>query len=445
MTDTLLIRAWNTANPTPARKQVMWEKIEMAAQAAESNLGALETASASHTQISQQNFGKARPAPRRNLWWPVLAAAACAALALGALWNSRSKPTVSIPPEPSLPKLSVDWQRGNTGFECYSVLYVEQLENGNPWQKMELTTLPVYKPTIRQVPSIGGYHFQGGLNGAEMEALARQVAARFGCVVERIQHYPDEAEKQRFKEMGKDGYPLPYLAVAECGECYVRVQGDGSWQIYWQNGLPLPPEYKPSVGQGADPALAVRTQAYLQSSYGNKFPFANPAGALFGDYRHVFDEQQMPKGYARQWTYIFYDRQGDPKEQFLQYQFKTVQFSVQEDGRLWAIQFREASRAQPLGEYPILTPEEAEAQLLAGRFLTTAPEKVVAKNAVRKVELCYRTGGFEAQYMPWYRFYVELPDSASPTGLRAFGAYYVPAVRPEYLDKEAVPSQLRFN
>lgn len=118
---------------------------------------------------------------------------------------------------------------------------------------------------------------------------------------------------------------------------------------------------------------------------------------------------------------------------------------MQEDGRLWGIKFREDSRAQPLGEYPILTPEEAQAQLLAGHFLTTAPEKVVTKDSVRRVELCYRTGGFETLYMPWYRFYVELPNSASSTGLRTFGAYYVPAVRPEYLDKKAVPSQLRFN
>jgi hypothetical protein len=57
---------------------------------------------------------------------------------------------------------------------------------------------------------------------------------------------------------------------------------------------------------------------------------------------------------------------------------------------------------------------------------------------VAKVELVYRTGGTEQYFMPYYRFYVELPDMERENGLKTYGAYYVPAVEGEYISNMPV-------
>lgn len=43
------------------------------------------------------------------------------------------------------------------------------------------------------------------------------------------------------------------------------------------------------------------------------------------------------------------------------------------------------------------------------------------------MELIYRTGEHEECFMPYYRFYVELPEDERENGLKTYGAYYVPA------------------
>lgn len=86
-----------------------------------------------------------------------------------------------------------------------------------------------------------------------------------------------------------------------------------------------------------------------------------------------------------------------------------------------------------VGEYPIITAEEAKEFLRKGNYITTAPYEMPGEEFIGKVELVYRAGERERYYMPYYRFYVELPEAAMDDGLKAYGAYYVPAVESAYL------------
>ena len=49
------------------------------------------------------------------------------------------------------------------------------------------------------------------------------------------------------------------------------------------------------------------------------------------------------------------------------------------------------------------------------------------------MELVYRTSGHDTVFLPYYRFYVELPEMKREDGLKDYGAYYVPAVQSQYL------------
>lgn len=58
---------------------------------------------------------------------------------------------------------------------------------------------------------------------------------------------------------------------------------------------------------------------------------------------------------------------------------------------------------------------------------------------IAKAELVYRSGPLEEMLIPYYRFYVLLPEEElSGEGLKSYGAYYVPAIEDEYIENMPV-------
>ena len=92
----------------------------------------------------------------------------------------------------------------------------------------------------------------------------------------------------------------------------------------------------------------------------------------------------------------------------------------------------------------MITLEEAEKLLINGNYLTTVPYEMPGLAHIKKAELIYRSGAREEYFMPYYRFYVELPEESQENGLKTYGAYYVPAVSGEYIANMPVWDE-RFN
>ena len=86
-----------------------------------------------------------------------------------------------------------------------------------------------------------------------------------------------------------------------------------------------------------------------------------------------------------------------------------------------------------MGDYPVITAGEARELLAEGHYLTSVPYEMPGEEYIRRVELIYRTGTQEEVFMPYYRFYAQLPQEKREDGLNTYGAYYVPAVSGEYL------------
>lgn len=80
-----------------------------------------------------------------------------------------------------------------------------------------------------------------------------------------------------------------------------------------------------------------------------------------------------------------------------------------------------------------ITRKEAEELLARGNYITGCGYGLPGMEYVAGSELVYRTGLTEAYYLPYYRFYVELPQQGRPDGMKTFAAYYVPAVAAEYI------------
>ena len=57
------------------------------------------------------------------------------------------------------------------------------------------------------------------------------------------------------------------------------------------------------------------------------------------------------------------------------------------------------------------------------------------KEEIGRVDIVYRVGPYTVDYLPYYRFLVELPQEhfGHNNGTKTYGAYYVPAVNMAYL------------
>ena len=86
-----------------------------------------------------------------------------------------------------------------------------------------------------------------------------------------------------------------------------------------------------------------------------------------------------------------------------------------------------------IGDYPIITKESATKELISGNYFTTCPYSFTDETYIAKSELVYHTSEYESYFIPFYCFYVELPEEKMDNGLKTYGTYYVPAVEPSYI------------
>ena len=93
-----------------------------------------------------------------------------------------------------------------------------------------------------------------------------------------------------------------------------------------------------------------------------------------------------------------------------------------------------------MGDYPIIDVGKARELLLDGHYITNVPYELPGENYIAKAELVYRVGELETYYMPYYRFYVEVPEEEgiAGEGTKTYGAYYVPAVESTYISNMPV-------
>lgn len=108
-------------------------------------------------------------------------------------------------------------------------------------------------------------------------------------------------------------------------------------------------------------------------------------------------------------------------------------FYCDDEGKLFLARVFRPDLSQKVGDYPIITLEEAAGLLANGNYITSVPCRMPGTDLIAKAELVYRTGSLEPYFMPYYRFYVELPEMEAEDGLKTYGAYYVPAVEESYL------------
>lgn len=319
----------------------------------------------------------------------------------------------------TLPMLTLpDFATGGMGFEGYLAYDISELENGNPWDGQTVPErLPVYENLAYDLTDEPHFYDDKALQNGLQALMNNGVISR-----------TDDFEA----EMLPTSYGELLYALTAYGDNYTATaRRDGCIEIFFKEGVALPEGYV-FASEGIDRQQAQDSLDYLLQTYAERLGVYHAAPALRVD-RNIYG--------AMGYDYVVYAHYPDDTAGVVQgYAFTRAQFYPTEDGRLSGMRvwFRHAA-ATSLGDYPLISPEQAEGLLFAGHYATSVPYAIGADCDVSRVELVYRTETTEAIWLPYYRFYIDLTDVAelapeTTDGLRVYGAYYVPAVEPEYIE-----------
>ena len=307
---------------------------------------------------------------------------------------------------------------------------ISELVNTNPWDEaLGISSLPVYENVLSYDEN---YIVQGG-DFHKMREFLLEIAGSLGLEEESLtitDDVPDEETKQIITEkleMGGDtvpeGYFNPTKLTGEAEGLKIEVNQAMTATVSFEPAVFLPEEYH-FTHYAAYGELA-ETAEYLEKEYEDFIGMEHPVANIYGGGYNIYLQQSY-------WI-EFYDRAEDMVQRIINYNFNRTAFYCDDQGRLYLARSFRPDLSRMVGEYPIITAEEAKELLRKGNYITTAPYEMPGEEFIGKVELVYRAGERERYYMPYYRFYVELPEAAMDDGLKAYGAYYVPAVESAYL------------
>ncbi|RKI43284.1 hypothetical protein D7V86_00645 [bacterium D16-51] len=332
--------------------------------------------------------------------------------------------------EEKLPMLSVTENSSDgMGFEGFWAYDISELTNNNPWnEERQPSTLPVFKNRL----SYDNDFIVSGADFGKMRELLLEIAGRLGLDAASLEikdDAPDEAVKQEITEKMEgdvpEGYFNPTKLIAKADGMEIAVDQTMQAAVSFEPALKLPDRY--NFRYSASYEETVSGAEYLLRQYKDLLCMEDPQINIFyGDY------SKYETGYQQEYQISFYDAGKNNIEGIVNYNFRKAKFDCDDNGELFQVRLCQTDLSQKMGDYPVIKAEDAKKLLLEGHYITTVPYKIPGEKFVARAELVYRTGAREEYFMPYYCFYVELPEEERD-GIKTYGAYYVPAVEGKYL------------
>lgn len=316
-----------------------------------------------------------------------------------------------------LAKLDIDtgsFYETAMGFEGLMAYDVSELMDESPWNKdISIDTLPVFE----NVYDAEGSGIITNPDLTEMTAVLYEISTRFGLT-------PVEADFEYSMGMTDDGTEIPYAISYSENGITLATESDLTTTVTFKPALTIPDQYNNTYKASFKDVTEISD--YFKSAYQHLLNMDSPITHIgSGDYD--ISASQF-------FTIHYYEDSADFVTALLNNTFYNVQFYQNTENSLDLIRFYRTDLSNLIGYYPIITWQEAEQLLINGNYITTVPIDFPGKEYIKKTELIYRNGHMEDIYMPYYRILVELPSMyQEDTGLNTYGAYYVPAVKEEYL------------
>lgn len=379
--------------------------------------------------LSAGNISKSN----KPFYFKLFSAVACLAIILSVVsfWNGNKVTT-----DPNLPMLTLNTEfSSNMGYEGYMAYDISDLTNANPWnENVKLTHLPV----IRNKLVFNALQKAENPDYALMEELLKETAQSLGMKIEDIPITNDVPDEETQKEIidkltqadaeVPEGYFDISMLFMEDETYQIEVDTSYTVTVNFKTPVTLPSDY--NFTHYATKEDTYKVAEYLKKEYANliglKKPMINISG---GDY-NIYGDQSF--------SIAFFEKSSNPVQSILNYHFNTIAFYCDDEGALFLARKYYTDLSEVIGNYPIIDAEKALTLLKNGNYITTVPQGFERAEFVKKVELVYRTDATEKLFLPYYKFYVELPDMKLENGLNDYGTYYVPAVDEQYLENMPV-------
>lgn len=387
-------------------------------------------------EIQKEGFMQSLFTIRRKWKWTAAAAAACLVLAVFAgsrIFPQRASDTEQTVQKEKLPMLSITENTSDgMGFEGYWAYDISELVNNNPWNEAaQLSALPVYRNQL----TYKGSFVVSGADFGKMRELLLDIAGRFGLDADSLtikDNAPDEEEKQSITEKldgdVPDGYFNPTELTGRTEGIEITVDQAMMATVSFEPAIALPSQYHFTTSASYKETASVAN--YLMEKYKDFIHMKKPQINISdGAYSMLEDGT----GFKQEYQIAFYDADKSIAEEIINYNFRQIEFCCDENGKLYLASIGQTDLSQKIGDYPVISAEDAKKLLLKGNYITTVPYKLHDETFIAKAELIYRTGAREEYFMPYYRFYVELPEEEREDGLKTYGTYYVPAVKEDYI------------
>lgn len=371
------------------------------------------------------------------LKWLAIAACFLIVCAIGGASMLKAPPEAFVPAE-NLPLISLDngFLNDGMGFEGYMAKDISELVNDNPWTKStQLQYLPVYRNALYNLKEDTAYR-------PDLDKLTNEIiliAKRLGIYSENVSvksDYPDEATikavEEKYAATGEKP-PLEFYSASSVSlkTDTMTLTNDGKYiQIDFTPPVALPSEY--NWGHFAAYNDVKSVADYLKTQYKALINMPSAKANIYGGDRNIYSQQM--------YSIEFFNNEGSAVDKIINYNFNRTAFYCDDNNALFIARVFSPDLSNKLGDYPVITPKQAEDLLCNGNYITTVPQQFSSKERIKKVELIYRNNAYDKIYMPYYRFYVELDDAPMPedVNLKTYGAYYVPAIDGRYIENMPV-------
>ena len=342
-----------------------------------------------------------------------------------------------------LPKLTIGEDMSGMGFEGYMAYDISEIISSEPWNEgMKIKTLPVFDNVLlddeNKFPDPqGNPHVQKLFSDGTLYNDLCKVIEKLGLTPSDFtfrDNSPTEKQKEEIREkyasVGEEvpaGFLAPSCLIAENADYEIRAEGTHEVGIKFKNPVKLPEGLE--LGYFTPLESIEKTAEYLKTEYTHIIDMENPVTAIDGGDMDIYKR--------RHYTVSFYEKGATAEEAILNSAFKRVYFTGNEEGDLTFILLDSRDLSSKLGDYPIVSSDEAENLLLEGHFVTSLGGIMPKEENIASCELIYKRSTWLETLMPYYKFLVyvpEMPNLGDVADAKQYAAFYVPAVRSEYIE-----------
>ncbi len=297
-----------------------------------------------------------------------------------------------------LPLLPVEKNEEET--ESYFAYDISELYDGNPWkEEWNIETLPVFYNTELKNRTQKDKEAKSRIQ--YKREFLEQVAKKFGVTKKDSIIYDTW---DIFLESKAYSFQMNLYQDVLC--------------IKLKEPITLPFSYEPERKEQAEKAIS-----YFMDTYKDYFDWKEAEKALSCWY----------DVYGKKYFSLYAYENGDTlEEKLLQYHFNRAYFKMGEKNELKAIFFRKTDLSEKIGEYPIITTEQAKQLLYSQKYSSVSGNTFLQNMTLVKTELVYKDSIYDSIFMPCYKFFVQLPEEKE-NGLRHYDVYYIPAIQEQYL------------